>query len=421
MFAPRYTWGIVPLILSVVLLGGLVAVGVFLMPEAGSAVRTVVLPAVAAGLGIAALFAGHVSYPRVHNLKVYLAGYLVGVFAIAYAVFVGVSPHLTLPTPSAGLPTLLVMVTLVNLVAITVVPAVVGFRATRLITWITVAVEVLALGAARLFPAQFWFIDKLVSGDVLSYQNGVVLILFLLVIVGNAAARPPGFHLSGLFAGLSLVVAGGYVAAQVVPELFDRIVVPGDFMLLATVAAPTLLIVGVIMHVLARMEHRSLYDPLLQIYNREYCGRILEEQTGVNTRPPFGVMLLDIDHFKRVNDRFGHQAGDKVLFAVAQEVQKNVIPHGVLCRYGGEELIAFFPGRSAADLVPLAQRVRTAVEASSVGWEKTKISVTVSIGLSERSSGRQQLDMVVRAADKALYIAKERGRNQVRFVRLKTR
>ncbi len=420
MFAPRYNWGIIPLILGLLLLAGVVALGTLVMPEALSRIRTIVLPATAGVLGIAALFAGHVSYPRVHNLKVYLAGYLTGLLALAYALMVGISPHLTLPLPPAGLAPLLFLLALLNLIAVTFVPEMVGFRAARWITWTTVIVEALALLAVRLLPAQFDFTNWLVAPQLVSYQNGIAALFLLLVVIGNAVLKPPSFHLRGLFTGLALVVAGGYVAPQVVPRVIGRIVVRSDFALLAAVAVPLLLVVGVIMHVLARMEHRSLYDPLLQIYNRQYGDRVLDEQTGVNTRAPFGVMMLDIDHFKRVNDTFGHQAGDKVLFAVAQEVQRNVVPHGVLCRYGGEELIAFFPGRRAAELVPLAQRVRTSVESLYVDWEKTRINVTVSIGLSERSTGRQQLSLVVRAADRALYIAKERGRNQVRFVRLKT-
>jgi diguanylate cyclase (GGDEF)-like protein len=167
------------------------------------------------------------------------------------------------------------------------------------------------------------------------------------------------------------------------------------------------------------MEHRVAYDPLLHIYNREYCNRILAEQSSISTRPPLAIMMIDIDHFKQVNDTYGHQAGDRILFSVAQAVQKMVVPEGIVCRYGGEELIVFFPGRAGRDIVPCAQRLRALVEGTETTWKRHRIGVTVSIGLSDRKSPRQPLGHVVRAADKALYIAKENGRNQVRFVRLK--
>jgi diguanylate cyclase (GGDEF)-like protein len=130
-------------------------------------------------------------------------------------------------------------------------------------------------------------------------------------------------------------------------------------------------------------------------------------------------MMIDIDHFKQVNDTYGHQAGDRILFSVAQTVQKMVVPEGIVCRYGGEELIVFFPGRTGRDIIRLAQRLRALLEGKETTFKRHHIGVTISIGLSDRRSPRQSLANVVRAADKALYIAKENGRNQIRFVRLK--
>jgi diguanylate cyclase (GGDEF)-like protein len=104
---------------------------------------------------------------------------------------------------------------------------------------------------------------------------------------------------------------------------------------------------------------------------------------------------------------------------VAQTIQKVVVPEGVVCRYGGEELIVFFEGRTGRDIAPLARRLCQVIESTETSWKRQRIGVTVSIGLSERKIARQTLAHVVHAADKALYIAKENGRNQVRFVRIK--
>jgi diguanylate cyclase (GGDEF)-like protein len=124
--------------------------------------------------------------------------------------------------------------------------------------------------------------------------------------------------------------------------------------------------------------------------------------------------MIDIDHFKNVNDTWGHQAGDTVLYNIAQTIVNTVSPAGIACRYGGEEIIVFFPGMTTKDILETAEEVRTAVEKQKIQFGKKKISVTVSCGVSCREENSQEVVEVISAADKALYKAKEEGRNQVR-------
>jgi diguanylate cyclase (GGDEF)-like protein len=179
--------------------------------------------------------------------------------------------------------------------------------------------------------------------------------------------------------------------------------------------APLYLETGILVHWFMRMEHRIAYDPLLHIYNRDYCSKIISEQSNLNLMFPLSIAMVDIDHFKNVNDTHGHQAGDQVLYTVAQTVCKEVVPNGVVCRYGGEELIIFFPQQTARQVAPLVEKMRKTIEKTATKTTKKTIRVTVSCGISCKEGPGQSIIDVIHAADKALYKAKESGRNQVKM------
>ncbi len=414
-------WGALLLGASVALLAGMGAAAVAVGPLPPPRLFHGILPIVALLLGVIVLFAGHVSYPRVQNLRVYLAGYSIGLQSALYVVFVGLARYYTdaIPGVPSGYREVVYLFGVLIAAGCTALPAFPTYRITRLVTHALVGVQFALLALVRLLPASFGFVDRLVPERLLSWPVLAAVLLAAAVVLSNALMRPQTFYLRGAFSGIAVLAAGAWV----LPSLLDAIgygPVASDLVaLLYVCAAPLFLAGSILAHILARMGHRIAYDPLLQIYNREFCNQILAEQSSINTRPPLSVMMIDIDHFKQVNDSYGHQAGDRILFNVAQMVQKSVVPEGVVCRYGGEELIVFFPGRAGRDIVPLAQRLRASVESMETHLRATRISVTVSIGISDRRSVRYSLAHVVRAADKALYIAKENGRNQVRFVRIK--
>ena len=124
---------------------------------------------------------------------------------------------------------------------------------------------------------------------------------------------------------------------------------------------------------------------------------------------------MDVDHFKDVNDRYGHQAGDEALITVADLVRLNVRPVDVVCRYGGEELTVILPQTDASGARIVAERIRSTIaESLTTTPQGDTIHITVSIGLSTFPQDGDTGARLVTAADQALYAAKQDGRNLVR-------
>ena len=125
------------------------------------------------------------------------------------------------------------------------------------------------------------------------------------------------------------------------------------------------------------------------------------------------IMVVDIDHFKRVNDTFGHLGGDDVIRRVAAVVAENARPGDLVARYGGEEIALVFPGQDAANTQLVADRIRNAVEAMTIDMRGIAIKVTISVGFSVVGNTEGAFLMALQAADNALYDAKAAGRNRV--------
>jgi diguanylate cyclase (GGDEF)-like protein len=220
------------------------------------------------------------------------------------------------------------------------------------------------------------------------------------------------FYLGGIVCGCSLLCFAAWSSRLVLnpvhADIFNRYVFA---------SIPLFGAIAIVIHVFLRMEHRISYDPLLHIFNRDYCSKIISEQANIITATPFGIAMVDIDHFKNVNDTYGHQAGDAVLYAVAQSVKHSAGVEGIACRYGGEELVIFFPQMSSKEVTVVAEKIRVAIERIKTKSGKKTITVTVSIGVSHRDIPEQSIVDVIQAADKALYAAKNGGRNQVKSLR----
>jgi two-component system, cell cycle response regulator len=166
----------------------------------------------------------------------------------------------------------------------------------------------------------------------------------------------------------------------------------------------------------------SRTDPLTGLYNRRYFEERLQEEfaRARRYRAPLSLVMLDIDHFKRINDTFGHPFGDEVLRAVSQVARARLREVDLLARYGGEELIALLPETSPADALRACERVREAIEAlqldhCSVDGSRQTVRCTASVGLASLPSpSLQNSEDLLRAADECLYAAKGAGRNRVR-------
>lgn len=170
------------------------------------------------------------------------------------------------------------------------------------------------------------------------------------------------------------------------------------------------------------LEQMASTDPLTRIYNRRvfllWCEKELIR--GQRTGTPFSVLMVDLDHFKQINDCFGHQAGDQALCAVVEKMQDSVRGIDVLGRWGGEEFAVLLPGAAADAALLVAQRVRRNIERILLpgagirnGERVQMISVTASVGIATYRGVDDNVHTMIERADLALYQAKAAGRNCV--------
>jgi len=164
----------------------------------------------------------------------------------------------------------------------------------------------------------------------------------------------------------------------------------------------------------AQFQHSATHDALTGVANR----RLLNHRAGIELAQvrrfarPFSLLLLDIDHFKSINDRHGHDAGDQALCAFATMLQGTIRETDLLARIGGEEFTILLPGMDQPQAMIMAERLRAAIAAIEINLSTARLSMTVSIGLACRTAGRDTLDALLSAADQALYRAKKEGRNR---------
>lgn len=150
-------------------------------------------------------------------------------------------------------------------------------------------------------------------------------------------------------------------------------------------------------------------DKLTNIPNRRYFNQSLEESVFEyeKTQKPFSLMMMDIDHFKRVNDRYGHQIGDRVLIQVAAILSENLPKNAVLARYGGEEFVILLTGMSENDAMATAEILKDSIEYAH--WDSVN-RMTISAGIATFTEDDDSYSIITKA-DQALYLSKERGRN----------
>ncbi len=156
-------------------------------------------------------------------------------------------------------------------------------------------------------------------------------------------------------------------------------------------------------------------DPLTHIRNRRSFFDIAEKyySIAVRTKEPLSVMMIDIDYFKSVNDKYGHAVGDEVLKEFANVTKRQLRDSDLFARYGGEEFVIVLPNTGIEGAEKLADKIRHTIANHYLVTEKGEIQITISIGVSALNKQDTSLDDILSRADKALYRAKENGRNRI--------
>jgi diguanylate cyclase (GGDEF)-like protein/PAS domain S-box-containing protein len=165
-----------------------------------------------------------------------------------------------------------------------------------------------------------------------------------------------------------------------------------------------------------RLRYQSLRDPLTRLYNRRYLEESLAKEIDRAQRKQqsIGIIMIDIDHFKKFNDVYGHAVGDLVLTEVGNYLLSQIRQYDTACRYGGEELVIVMPDASLENTVMRAEEIRAGIKQLKLEQEQQPLeSITVSIGVSCFPDDGINNEQLIRAADQALYQAKAQGRDRV--------
>lgn len=209
---------------------------------------------------------------------------------------------------------------------------------------------------------------------------------------------------------------GTYVGGQ--PVKVPRIVSDGDRVLVGQSTLLRITFQDQMEQEAAKRAYEStVRDPLTKVHNRRHLDAQMKSEFAYAQRhgTELSIIVIDVDHFKRINDTLGHLAGDEVLRQLADTLSRMVRTEDLVARYGGEEFVVVARGINSANAMILAERIRTRVQAMAVRYENTPVPVTVSLGIATLSGGEPHKDIAAffAAADDALYKAKNMGRNRV--------
>ena len=162
------------------------------------------------------------------------------------------------------------------------------------------------------------------------------------------------------------------------------------------------------------LEESSRIDEMTGVSNRKHLFELLEAEISRSRRydHPFSLLFLDIDHFKQINDQFGHVFGDSVIRTTAQITREFIRPSNILGRYSGEEFAIGLVECNSADAVHVAERLREKLESTTIAYNDQRTTITASIGIAELDGADDTLERLIHRADTALYRAKDEGRNR---------
>lgn len=232
----------------------------------------------------------------------------------------------------------------------------------------------------------------------------------------------------GLWRALALLVGSVWLMAVGISQLAITLLGEGN-RLIATLAASTCaisitsvfgyLFLSLVQHLdkaHKNMTRHATLDSLTGTFNRRHFLELVEREWSRAKRYEMScaLLLMDIDHFKQVNDRFGHLCGDQLLREIAEVSIETLRQPDVLARFGGEEFIVFLPHTDPLGALDVAERIRERIEALDFSWRGEPVPVSASLGVAALHAEHITLDHLISDADEALYVAKSAGRNCVR-------
>lgn len=227
-------------------------------------------------------------------------------------------------------------------------------------------------------------------------------------------ARSPRAVVNIAVLGTLLTIAGMFLSTAAAPlhvALLNRTMSMALIWIVAIIAIKHLAVGDRLRNSLRKAAFR---DPLTGLYNRRYIFDIFRNELNRHQRYgiPFSLILIDADHFKRINDQYGHNAGDAALKAIANVCTASVRDIDVVGRFGGEEFIILLPSTHAAEAAVVAERIRRTMRREGIEFQGKQIDVTLSLGVAEVGPNADTFDDLLKAADEALYSAKRGGRDQ---------
>jgi len=165
----------------------------------------------------------------------------------------------------------------------------------------------------------------------------------------------------------------------------------------------------------SKLREQAIRDPLTNLFNRRYLEETLDHELARATREGYSVciMMIDLDHFKKVNDTYGHEAGDHVLKAIATTLSEETRRGDFACRYGGEEFVVVMPNLEKEVTYERAEQLRNTLNSLYIPYGIYSLTITVSMGIAFYPTNGQMRESILRAADKAMYAAKDAGRNHI--------
>jgi diguanylate cyclase (GGDEF)-like protein/PAS domain S-box-containing protein len=165
----------------------------------------------------------------------------------------------------------------------------------------------------------------------------------------------------------------------------------------------------------SQLRSQAIRDPLTDLFNRRYLDETLDRELARAAREgyPVSVIMLDIDHFKKVNDTFGHEAGDVVLKALARMLSSRNRRGDFVCRFGGEEFVIVMPNMTVDTAYERAEELRATLNTLAVPYGRFSLTITISMGIAGYPANGDEREAVLRAADRAMYAAKRAGRDHI--------